>query len=128
MLIPISGKPGDIDLSNISTIADADRVLLWLGSVLKDMTQQVVDAGAEADPVWLKKLRSAQRATTNLRHRVLELRDSLLGQMSLYEAVASAAASALSEDALDAISAWIEKNTPHLSGLDLKSLAKDQPV
>lgn len=126
MLIPISGKPGDLDLDEIKNASDADRVLLWLSAVLRDMATQVSDRGANPDPEWLRKLRAAQRATTNLRHRVLETRDSFSNKMSVHEAIASAVVSVLDDKALTAISAWIEESSPHLTGLDLKALAKDQ--
>ncbi len=127
MLIPISGKPGDLDLSNIKTVADADRVLLWLSAVLKDMATQVTDQ-TDPDPEWLRRLRAAQRATTNRRHHVLEIRDSLYGKMSAHEAVCAAAAEILEDEVLARLTLWIEKNSPHLVGIDIKALAKDQPA
>lgn len=128
MLIPISGKPGDLNVEDIKSASDAHRVLLWLTSVLKDMATQVTERGASPDPEWLRKLRAAQRATNNLLHRVLERRDSYADEMSAQEAIANAMAEVLSKDERERIAVWIEENTPHLSGLDFKALAKDQPT
>ena len=39
----------------IKTAGDADRVLMWLGTVLGDMNTQVQDRGAKCDEEWLRK-------------------------------------------------------------------------
>lgn len=126
MLIPISGKPGDLDTSQIETAGDADRVLCWLGAVLKDMATQVADRGDKADAEWLRKLRAAQRATTNLFHRVLEKRDALTETRSLPEAFMAAVLEMKEPAVLAQIQRWIDAHSPHLSGLDLDA-AKYRP-
>jgi hypothetical protein len=125
MLIPISGKPGDLDTSNIKSASDADRVLMWLAAVLKDMNTQVEERGG-SDQDWLRKIRAAQRATTNLRHRVLELRDGFFDKMTIHEALVTAMVSVLEPEDLAQVSIWIEKNSPHLSGIDFTCLATDR--
>lgn len=119
MLIPISGKPGDLDVSLIKTAGDADRVLMWLGTVLKDMNTQVQDRGAKCDEEWLRKVRAAMRATSNLFHRVLEKRDALTETRALPEAFMAAVLEAAEPAVLAQIQRWIETHAPHLSGLDL---------
>lgn len=125
MLIPISGKPGELDVDNIKTPGDADRVLLWLATVLKDMDTQVKDR-ADPDSEWLRKLRAAQRATNNLFHRVLERRDNFTGEIAVHQAVAIAVASTLDEESLARVARYVEKNFPHLAAMDITALAKDQ--
>ena len=122
MLIPESGKPADLKLEVIKTIADCDAVLVWLATVLLDMERQVSDRGVD-DRDWLKKLRAAERATTNLRHLVLKKRDSMAGKASLTEAIAQVAIDLLVPAGhADALEAEIKRRYPHLDQFDLTSL------
>lgn len=121
MLIPESGKPADLKVSDIKTVADADAALLWLQSVLLDMERQVSDRGIE-DREWLKKLRAAERMTTNLRHRILELRDAMVGRATLHEAIAIVAIEALPVAAVEVLQVAMAKRFPHLDGFDLLAM------
>ncbi|NDF14403.1 hypothetical protein EB061_03660 [bacterium] len=120
-LIPISGKPAELDLNQIKSIADADRVLAWLHDVLADMDQQVKDKGT-ADQAWLMKLRSAQRNTSSLRHRILELRENLDEKSTYHEIAVNVVIHSLTRDQLSELDIKIWERAPHLRGLSLKAL------
>lgn len=120
-IIPSTGKPADMDLTLIVSVADADRALSWLSDVLADMDQQVRDRGAE-DQEWLLKLRAAQRATKNLRHRVLEMRDDLVGQSSFHEAVAHMLTVVCGADQLERYDSELARLSPHLRGFGLSKI------
>ena len=122
MLIPISGKPGDLDVSLIKTASDADRVLIWLQTVLKDMATQVKDRGADVDAEWLRKVRAAMRATSNLFHRVIEKRDGLAETRAVPDAFMAAVLEMNDPAVLAHIQRWIDSHAPHLSGLDLDAV------
>lgn len=121
-LIPASGKSSDLDLEKILTVSDADRVLLWLHDILKDMALQVSDRGASEDPVWLKRLRAAERNTTYLRHRVLEIRDRLSSKHTVGTAIVSAVFKLGDEELLSRIEQQIHKDHPFLKGFSISAL------
>lgn len=120
-IIPESGKPADLYLSDIQTATDCDRALIWLNSVLLDMERQVNDRGLD-DKDWLKKVRAAERATTNLRHRILEKRDNLESKSTLHEAISIVTIGSLPEAALEVLAKALADRFPHLAGFDLTSL------
>jgi predicted outer membrane protein len=124
MLIPLSGKPGDLKMEQIKTPADADRVMTWLCSVLKDMRTQLADRGLNPDPEWLRRMRAAYRATTNLFHRVLERRDAGSDEFSFHQVVANAFLATADEEQLAKVSDWIEQNAPNFAAVELSVLAK----
>lgn len=122
MLIPESGKPADVNLSDVQTFEDANRLLIWLQTVLLDMERQVNDRGLE-DRDWLKKLRAAERNTNNLRHRLLEKRDrDMPGSATLAEAVSTVVVESLPEEAVIEVQKAVGKRFPHLAGLDILAL------
>lgn len=125
LLIPVSGKPADLKIDEIKTVTDADRALLWLGSVLKDMATQVkdrADGAGEEYQIWLKRLRAAERNTSNLRHRVLELRDSLADNSSVHEALVATMFKVGGDDFVEDIRAQMEQDFPQLAGFDPEAL------
>lgn len=115
---PFSGKPADLKLSELLTINDCNAALVWLQTVLLDMERQVSDRGLD-DREWLKKLRAAERATTNLRHMILSKRDGFTGVASLTQAVAQVALDLLGAQHMDALEAAVAARYPHLAGFDL---------
>ncbi len=120
-LIPVSGKPADLRIEDITTIGDADRVIAWLHDVLSDMDQQVKDKGTH-DQDWLLRLRSAQRNTSSLRHRIIERRDGLDGASTYHEIVVQALISSSTRDQLEALDKLIWERAPHLQGFSLRAL------
>ena len=125
MLIPESGKPADLKLTDIQTIDDCDRALIWLADVLLDMERQVGDRGLD-DREWLKKLRAAERNTVNLRHKILAKRDSLSKTSSITEAIARVAIDLLPASAIEALEAQIKIRFPSLGSFNLLAL-KSEP-
>lgn len=131
MLIPESGKPANLNIAEIKTVSDADRALLWLGSVLNDMATQVKDRGSSSPSssneyaeyqLWLKRLRAAERNTSNLRHRVLELRDRLAENSSVHEAIVATVFKVGGDDFIEDIRAQMEQDFPQLAGFDPEAL------
>jgi len=121
-LIPASGKSSDLDIEKILTVSDADRVLLWLHDILKDMALQVSDRGVTDDQAWLKRLRAAERNTIYLRHRVLEIRDRLNANPTIGSAIIAALFRMGDDDLIDRLEAQIHKDNPSLKGFSLLAL------
>lgn len=126
MLIPESGKPADLDIGSIKAPAEADRALLWLAEVLDDMKTQVRDRGGD-DVLWLKRLRAAQRQTNNLRHRVLELRDSMAQDVLVHQAIVLSLFKMGDTDFVDDVAEQVRVDYPHLAGIDIRSLQAPKP-
>jgi len=83
------------------------------------MKQQITDRGDDVDAEWLRRLRAAQRATTNVYHRALEKRDSLNGERSVAEAILAAVIDQNDDELMARLHRWVAENTPHLAGVDL---------
>ena len=120
-LIPETGKPADLDIELIKTPADADRVLIWLAAVLDDMKTQVNDRG-DTDILWLKRLRAAERQTKNLRHRILEIRDSKAGDFAIHQAVVASVLKLGDKDFLEDLAEQVRQDFPHLQDFDVGAL------
>lgn len=121
MIIPESGKPADLDKTQIKTIAEADRVILWLSDVISDMDRQFEEA-IDPDPLWLKRAKSARWWAAHIRHQVRELRESLAPTLSARDAVASLLPEFLSDEDLDELSEFLGEKFPHLTDIDLRAM------
>lgn len=120
-IIPLSGRPADLQLVDLLTVEHCDCALVWLSDVLNEMATQVKDRG-DGDPEWLKRIRVAQRNTLTLRHRILRKRDSLARTASLAEAVAQTALDILPTSAVAGFAAELGRRYPHLAGFDIAAL------
>lgn len=117
-IIPASGKPIDLAISEIKTAQDADRAILWLNTVLSDIDQQIEDRkNSPLITEWLPKARAAQRATLNLRHRVLELRDSFKGESALHSSFMRNSLKTLDQTTFQKIYNLMVDEDPALAGL-----------
>lgn len=70
-LIPASGKPIDLKLSDIKSETDAKLVVEWLDATISDMQRQLDNL--DGDDVWRKKVLAAMRKTGETRVKVVEI-------------------------------------------------------
>lgn len=121
MIIPESGKPADLDKTKITTVADADRVILWLTDVITDMDRQLSETEHPKED-WLKRAKSARWWAMHIRHQVREIRESLLPEVSIRGAIFLAIKEFLDEDEIDDLNDFIGERFPHLSGVDIRNV------
>jgi len=122
-VIPESGRPIDLDLETVTTVEDADRVILWLTDVIKDMDRQISETESP-DAAWLRKVRSARWWAAHIRHKAREVRDKFSPELTVRQAVSSVLLDFLDDDLIDELEELLAERFPHLTGVYLRDALK----